>query len=97
MKNPAYAKFRHDVRERDGGVCQWPGCKESKRLEVHHIRTWSAYPSMRFDISNGITLCKKCHKKVTGSEDTFADFFIKILEWNMIQKIKELDEKNKDE
>jgi hypothetical protein len=36
-----------------------------------------------------------CHKKVTGSEDVFADFFIKILEWNMIEKIKKMDKKKK--
>ncbi len=96
MKNPAYAKFRKDVRDRDGNACKWPGCGSRSRLEVHHIRTWSAYPSMRFDICNGITLCNKCHKKVTGSEDVFADFFIKILEWNMIEKIKKMDKK-KDE
>lgn len=52
---------------------------------------------MRFDICNGITLCKKCHKKVTGKEEDFADFFIKLLEWGMINKLKKLDGDNEDE
>jgi len=90
--NIAYAKFRKEVKKRDGGKCQWPGCDTSKRLEVHHIKTWSKYPSMRFDPSNGISLCKKCHGRIKGNETNYEVFFIKLLEWQMLNKIKEMDE-----
>lgn len=57
-----YAKFRKTVLERDGYVCQI--CGETDKLEVHHIKPYARYPKLRTTVSNGITLCKKCHKEV---------------------------------
>jgi len=94
MKSPAYAKFKKEVKDRDGRKCQWPACESTKALEVHHIRKWSDFPSLRFDMSNGITLCKKCHKRVTGNEEIYSEFFIRLLEWQMLNKLKELDDKD---
>jgi len=94
MGSPAYAAFRKSVRQRDDNSCQWPGCPATKRLEVHHIRKWSAHPELRFEVSNGITLCKSCHSRVTGDEETYSTLFIKILEWKMLNKLKELGEED---
>jgi len=87
-KDPAYKNWSRAVRERDNFQCQWPGCGNSGRLEVHHIKTWGSYPGLRYDISNGITLCKKCHNDIKGKERDFEQFFIKVLEWQMLDKIK---------
>ena len=80
--DPAYAKWRKDIRKRDRYKCQWPGCGGKKRLEVHHIKRWSSAPGLRYSINNGITLCRSCHQKIKGSEETYEAFFLKILEWN---------------
>jgi len=94
MKSPAYAKFRKEVRSRDGNKCQWPSCGSTKTLEIHHIRKWSDFPALRFDVSNGITLCRKCHRMVTGNEEIYSEFFIKLLEWQMLNKLKKPNDKN---
>lgn len=50
------------VFQRDNFTCQ--GCKQrGGRLHAHHILAFSQFPEHRFDVSNGLTLCKECHKK----------------------------------
>ena len=57
-----YRLWRKQVLERDGWVCQRCGCDKKNTLQTHHIKEFSIYPELRFVASNGITLCKKCHK-----------------------------------
>jgi 5-methylcytosine-specific restriction endonuclease McrA len=48
-------------------------------IEAHHIFPKSQYPSLIFRVTNGITLCKPCHKLVTGDELKYVGFFKKLL------------------
>ena len=77
--DPQYKKWRHDVRQRDHRCCRWPGCKQRRKLNVHHIRKWSDFPSLRYEITNGITLCKHHHDSIKGRENDYILFFINIL------------------
>lgn len=70
--------FRAKVIQRDKGKCQMPGCKK-KFKEVHHIFPYSKYPSLRYDSSNGICLCKSHHKEVTKKEHYYIEMFLYIL------------------
>ena len=57
-----YKNWRQDVFKRDKFTCQ--SCKEiGGKLEAHHKLNFSDYPELIVDLDNGITLCKKCHKK----------------------------------
>ena len=55
-------EWRKRVFERDGYTCQI--CKiRGGKLNAHHILPFSKYPSERFNVNNGLTLCLKCHSK----------------------------------
>lgn len=57
-----YNIWRKTVYARDNWTCQH--CKVKQRFPVaHHIKTFKDYPELRFDVDNGITLCRSCHKK----------------------------------
>lgn len=54
--------WRRAVIARDNNTCQECGSTE-KGLHVHHIKPFSVFPNLRFEVSNGITLCARCHRK----------------------------------
>lgn len=87
--DPIYEKWRRDVKKRDGGVCQWPGCHIRYRLRAHHIKTWASYPSLRFEVSNGISLCKKHHDDIWGKEEDYERLFYTIIKQQELKNPKE--------
>lgn len=78
--DPAYKEFRLSVLKRDKFLCQM--CKSKKRLNVHHIIKWSLASSLRYDVSNGITLCGDCHKSINGKESSYIQYFMSIIRRN---------------
>ncbi len=56
-----YSHWRLQVFERDEFACQ---CCLSVggRLEAHHIMSYAKHEDLRYGVSNGITLCRKCHQ-----------------------------------
>lgn len=56
-----YSEWRNSVYKRDNYTCQ--RCfSYGGKLNAHHILYFMKYSIFRFDIDNGITLCKDCHK-----------------------------------
>lgn len=58
-----YKLWRTAVFERDDYTCQLCG-ERGGALTADHIKPWALYPALRFDVLNGRTLCRKCHKNV---------------------------------
>lgn len=55
-------RWAKKVKKRDNYICQICGIKDNKN-HADHIKPWALYPDLRFDISNGRTLCLNCHRK----------------------------------
>lgn len=54
--------WRREVFMRDNYICQC--CKKrGGYLEADHIKPWAFFPEIRYELSNGRTLCRKCHDK----------------------------------
>lgn len=61
-KSVKYKEWRRRVFERDNYKCTicWIN---SKYLQADHIKPFSLFKDLRFDINNWRTLCIECHKK----------------------------------
>ena len=68
-------EWRKKIFVRDSYKCQICD-KLGGKLNANHIKKFADYPELRFEISNGITLCEPCHqKKVNHHEEEFENFF----------------------
>ena len=59
---PEYHDFIKKVMARDNYICQCCGDGSKNKIEVHHLNGYDWYFEGRTDETNGITLCKDCHK-----------------------------------
>jgi hypothetical protein len=76
-RSPEWKKWRESVFKRDNWTCQ--KCKtRGLKLEPHHIKLFSYFEKDRFDVNNGITLCKKCHKEIHSGKNQFKKI-IKVI------------------
>ena len=79
-------KWKKDVFQRDNYTCQYCGNRSSKGnpviLNAHHLDGYNWCKEKRFDISNGITLCKECHfdfHKIYGNGNNTIEQFIEYV------------------
>ena len=62
-----YRLWREAIFKRDNWTCQFCRIRSGEGTKVYlqadHIRPFALYPELRFELSNGRTLCLNCHKK----------------------------------
>jgi len=65
-KSYEYMQWRLAVFVKDNWTCQKCGVRSGNGkevyLEAHHKKSYTKYPKLRFEVSNGKTLCLDCHK-----------------------------------
>jgi len=68
-KGYKYNTWRKEVFERDRWTCVLCSYRSHKKrengksdIEADHIKPWSLFPKLRFEITNGRTLCYNCHR-----------------------------------
>jgi len=64
-----YKIWRQTVIDRDKECLN---CTSNKRLEVHHIKPFHQLEENElYNIKNGITLCRECHKGIKNKENKY--------------------------
>ena len=53
------SKWSKAVKERDHGMCRWPGCSAVGSSSAHIFSRWQK--SVRWNIDNGVFLCFHHH------------------------------------
>ena len=56
-----YKNWRKAVFERDNYTCQFCNVRGGT-MHADHIKPWRYFPELRYELSNGRTLCVKCHR-----------------------------------
>lgn len=69
-------RWRRRVCRRDKYVCQ--RCGSRWEVCAHHIRPWKTFPKLRYDVDNGICLCRKCHVWVHSPHNKRGEHVIKV-------------------
>ena len=60
-KGKLYKKWKYEVFVRDNWKCQHCGSEDN--LHAHHIIEWKKDEKLRYEISNGLALCNRCHAR----------------------------------
>lgn len=78
-RSSAYLFWRKSVWLRDNWKCKIidENCKGG--IEAHHILCWKDYPELRYEISNGITLCHAHHPRTRVLEKQLIFIFQKLI------------------
>lgn len=67
-------RWRRRIFERDRYKCQKCGDDKGGNLRAHHIKTWANFPELRYELTNGITLCDSCHKWVHSKRNIEKEY-----------------------
>ena len=73
--DPEYKQWVKGVKKRDTNICKLKAENCSGYNIVHHIKNWSDFPELRYNINNGITLCQAHHPRKRAEEKRLIPFF----------------------
>lgn len=68
----ALIEWRQSVFNRDNWTCQRCGA-HGVNLHAHHIKEFAKHLDLRFEVSNGLTMCKPCHLAHHGLTKMFQN------------------------
>lgn len=75
----SYREWRRLVKKRDGNVCQMRDENCRGYMIAAHIKSWALYPELRYEVSNGITLCQGHHPKTRNEDKRLMPVFQELV------------------
>jgi len=72
--SPEAERWRKAVFKRDDFTCQVCGLRGAY-LEADHILPWAYFSDLRFELTNGRTLCRPCHDKTKISAKKMKEIY----------------------
>lgn len=74
-----YTDWQQGVYKRDIYKCKISNQDCSGAIVAHHILPWRDYPELRYDVNNGITLCKFHHPRKWVEESRLSSYFQSLI------------------
>ena len=74
----AYQEWTRLVKKRDK-ICQLKDENCGGYLVVHHIKSWRDCPELRYELTNGITLCQAHHPRKRAEEKRLESVFMALM------------------
>lgn len=75
----AYKEWRKMVVKRDEYKCKMNNSECCGKIIVHHILPWRDYENLRYEVNNGICLCKFHHPRKRKDEMRLSPYFQEII------------------
>lgn len=69
-----FEDWRDSVFKRDNFTCLLCG-NRGGYLEAHHVKRFTDSEELRYESSNGVTLCRECHNLTKGKESVWEQKF----------------------
>jgi hypothetical protein len=79
-RSPKYKDWVKGVKNRDNWKCRINNHDCSGKIFAHHILSFTYYPELRYNINNGITLCRAHHPRKRADEQRLIPFFQSMVE-----------------
>lgn len=78
IKQGKHREWQRKIFGRDDFTCQKCGLQEKELgfMQADHIKMKSKYPELKYEISNGQTLCPNCHKRKWIEENKEHQFLV---------------------
>jgi 5-methylcytosine-specific restriction endonuclease McrA len=81
LRDSRHATWAQKVLIRDNATCQKCGAV-GVQMHAHHIKPFIDNEALRYDISNGLTLCTKCHWKEHSALNDNGENSVNLLPGN---------------
>lgn len=93
-KSKSWRIWRKKVYTRDNYKCILCG-KTNCLVDPHHILPRRDFSKIRYRVSNGVTLCRRCHRKTFRKEYEFVEILVKktfggMKKWKLLKHWKML-------